>query len=70
MTDVDTTARITDPEFASVLMTDLLFTRRASERFWNLQRQGRLTTAAPPIIRKTATASLLPTVVADNGCSG
>jgi pyruvate dehydrogenase E1 component alpha subunit len=47
MTDVDTTARITDPEFASLLMADLLFTRRASERFWNLQRQGRLTTVAP-----------------------
>jgi pyruvate dehydrogenase E1 component alpha subunit len=47
MTDVDTTSRITDPEFATVLMADLLFTRRASERFWNLQRQGRLTTAAP-----------------------
>jgi TPP-dependent pyruvate/acetoin dehydrogenase alpha subunit len=47
MTDVDTTARITDPEFASVLMADLLFTRRASERFWNLQRQGRLSTVAP-----------------------
>ena len=47
MTDVDTTARITDPEFASVLMADLLFTRRASERFWNLQRQGRLATVAP-----------------------
>ena len=47
MTDVDTTARITDPEFASLLMADLLFTRRASERFWNLQRQGRLATVAP-----------------------
>jgi len=47
MTDVDTTSRITDPEFATVLMADLLFTRRASERFWNLQRQGRLTTVAP-----------------------
>jgi pyruvate dehydrogenase E1 component alpha subunit len=47
MTDVETTTRITDPAFASVLMADLLFTRRASERFWNLQRQGRLTTVAP-----------------------
>jgi len=47
MTDVETTSRITDPEFASVLMADLLITRRASERFWNLQRQGRLSTVAP-----------------------
>ena len=28
-------------------MADLLFARRASERFWNLQRQGRITTVAP-----------------------
>jgi pyruvate dehydrogenase E1 component alpha subunit len=47
MTDVDTAQRSLDPEFASVLMSDLLFARRASERFWNLQRQGRLATVAP-----------------------
>ena len=28
-------------------MVDLLFARRLSERLWNLQRQGRLTTVAP-----------------------
>jgi len=47
MTDVDTAQRSIDPEFASTLMADLLFARRASERFWNLQRQGRLATVAP-----------------------
>ena len=47
MTDIDTAAHSIDPDLASVLMHDLLFARRASERFWNLQRQGRLTTAAP-----------------------
>ena len=47
MTDVDTAQRSIDPDFASVLMTDLLFARRASERFWNLQRQGRLATVPP-----------------------
>ena len=47
MTDVDTVRRSIDPELGPVLMTDLLFARRASERFWNLQRQGRLTTVAP-----------------------
>ena len=47
MTDVDTAPLSIDPDFASVLMADLLFARRTSERFWNLQRQGRLTTAAP-----------------------
>lgn len=30
-----------------VLMEDMLFARRASERFWNLQRQGRLATVPP-----------------------
>ena len=28
-------------------MADMLFARRASERLWNLQRQGRITTVAP-----------------------
>jgi pyruvate dehydrogenase E1 component alpha subunit len=36
-----------DPEFWRVVMDDLLFARRASERFWNLQRQGRLATVPP-----------------------
>jgi len=47
MTDVDATRRSIDPDHAAVLMADLLFARRASERFWNLQRQGRLTTVPP-----------------------
>jgi pyruvate dehydrogenase E1 component alpha subunit len=47
MTDVDTAPLSIDPDFAGVVMADLLFARRASERFWNLQRQGRLTTVAP-----------------------
>ena len=47
MTDTDVTPASLDPELASVLMADLLFARRTSERLWNLQRQGRLTTAAP-----------------------
>ncbi len=36
-----------DPVLADALMSDLLFARRLSERMWNLQRQGRLTTVAP-----------------------
>ncbi len=47
MTDVHADARIIDPELGAVLMEDLLFSRRASERFWNLQRQGLLATVAP-----------------------
>jgi pyruvate dehydrogenase E1 component alpha subunit len=49
LTDVNTEPRITraDAELHSVLMEDMLFARRASERFWNLQRQGRLATVPP-----------------------
>jgi pyruvate dehydrogenase E1 component alpha subunit len=36
-----------DPEFHRHLMEDMLFARRASERLWNLQRQGQITTVAP-----------------------
>lgn len=47
MTDVETAPLILDPVLADTLMADLLFARRLSERMWNLQRQGRLTTVAP-----------------------
>jgi pyruvate dehydrogenase E1 component alpha subunit len=47
VTDVETTPQIVDPDLAETLLTDLLFARRLSERMWNLQRQGRLTTVAP-----------------------
>ena len=49
MTDVETPPpdRSIDPGLAETLMSDLLFARRLSERMWNLQRQGRLTTVAP-----------------------
>jgi pyruvate dehydrogenase E1 component alpha subunit len=47
MTDVETAPVIVDPVLADALMADLLFARRLSERMWNLQRQGRLTTVAP-----------------------
>jgi len=36
------------------LMTDMLMARRASERLWNLQRQGRVTTAAPILGQEAA----------------
>ncbi len=47
MTDVEVAPRVIDDDFGRVLMEDLLFSRRASERFWNLQRQGRLATVPP-----------------------
>jgi pyruvate dehydrogenase E1 component alpha subunit len=47
MTDVETAPRIVDQGLAETLLTDLVFARRTSERMWNLQRQGRLTTVAP-----------------------
>jgi pyruvate dehydrogenase E1 component subunit alpha len=47
MTDVETAPLLLDPALADDLMVDLLFARRLSERMWNLQRQGRLTTVAP-----------------------
>src|SRR5262249_10395198 len=36
-----------DGDAARVLLTDMLLARRASERAWNLQRQGRVTTVTP-----------------------
>jgi pyruvate dehydrogenase E1 component alpha subunit len=47
MTDVETAPQIVDPDLAETLLSDMWFARRASERMWNLQRQGRLTTVAP-----------------------
>jgi pyruvate dehydrogenase E1 component alpha subunit len=47
MTDVETAPLLVDPALADTLVSDLLFARRLSERMWNLQRQGRLTTVAP-----------------------
>ena len=47
MTDVESPPHLADPVLAEMLMHDLLFARRLSERMWNLQRQGRLTTVAP-----------------------
>ena len=47
MTDVETAPVLVDPVLADTLLADLLFARRLSERMWNLQRQGRLTTVAP-----------------------
>src|SRR6478735_4078199 len=47
MTDVETAPVVVDPVLAEALVSDLLFARRLSERMWNLQRQGRLTTVAP-----------------------
>ena len=51
MTDVQASALETaggcDPALAEQLMSDLCFSRRASERCWNLQRQGRMTLVAP-----------------------
>ncbi len=36
-----------DPALRRALLEDMLVARRASERLWNLQRQGRITTIAP-----------------------
>jgi pyruvate dehydrogenase E1 component subunit alpha len=47
LTDVEVASRDLDGDLGRVLMEDLLFSRRASERFWNLQRQGRLATVPP-----------------------
>ena len=40
-------------------MVDLLFARRLSERMWNLQRQGRLTTVAPLAGQEAAVVGVL-----------
>ena len=63
MTDLSITEqpepRTLDATLAAVLMEDLLFARRASERFWNLQRQGRLTTVAPLTGQEAAVVGVL-----------
>ncbi len=59
MTDVEVASRITDAALGSVLMEDLLFARRASERFWNLQRQGRLATVPPLTGQEAAVVGVL-----------
>lgn len=44
---VDDIDHAIDPDRARVLMIDMLSARRASERLWNLQRQGKVATATP-----------------------
>jgi pyruvate dehydrogenase E1 component alpha subunit len=48
-------ARAGDRDFHRLLMEDMLLARRASERLWNLQRQGRITTI-PPLTGQEATS--------------
>jgi len=59
MTDVETAPLLVDPALAATLMSDLLFARRLSERMWNLQRQGRLTTVAPLAGQEAAVAGVV-----------
>ena len=59
MTDVETAPVLVDPVLAATLMTDLLFARRLSERMWNLQRQGRLTTVAPLVGQEAAVVGVV-----------
>jgi pyruvate dehydrogenase E1 component alpha subunit len=59
MTDVETAPLLVDPVLADTLMVDLLFARRLSERMWNLQRQGRLTTVAPLAGQEAAVAGVV-----------
>ena len=59
MTDVETAPVLLDPVLAEALMVDLLFARRLSERMWNLQRQGRLTTVAPLAGQEAAVVGVL-----------
>jgi pyruvate dehydrogenase E1 component alpha subunit len=50
LTDVQAEPRargVADESLCRLLIEDMLFARRASERFWNLQRQGRLATVPP-----------------------
>lgn len=42
-----------------VLMTDMLVARRASERLWNLQRQGRVSTVAPIVGHEAAVVGVV-----------
>jgi len=48
-----------DPALAEQLMSDLCFSRRASERCWNLQRQGRMTLVAPLTGQEAAVCGVL-----------
>ena len=63
MTDVQASALETaggcDPALAEQLMSDLCFSRRASERCWNLQRQGRMTLVAPLTGQEAAVCGVL-----------
>jgi pyruvate dehydrogenase E1 component alpha subunit len=59
MTDVETAPQLVDPGLAETLLGDLLFARRMSERMWNLQRQGRLTTVAPLAGQEAAVAGVV-----------
>lgn len=58
MTDVQTSA-VCEPALAEQLMSDLAFSRRASERCWNLQRQGRMTLVAPLTGQEAAVCGVL-----------
>jgi pyruvate dehydrogenase E1 component alpha subunit len=59
MTDVESPPLIVDPDLVATVMVDLLFTRRLSERMWNLQRQGLLTTVAPLTGQEAAVVPVL-----------
>jgi len=63
VTDVQASALETaggcDPALAEQLMSDLCFSRRASERCWNLQRQGRMTLVAPLTGQEAAVCGVL-----------
>ena len=58
MTDTQISA-VCDPALAELLMRDLCFSRRASERCWNLQRQGRMTLVAPLTGQEAAVCGML-----------
>lgn len=62
MTDLQTPGRSIaerDPALAEQLMADLCFARRASERCWNLQRQGQMTLVAPIAGQEAAVCGVL-----------
>jgi len=48
-----------DPALGPVLLTDMLMARRASERLWNLQRQGKVTTVAPIVGHEAAVVGVV-----------
>jgi pyruvate dehydrogenase E1 component alpha subunit len=58
VTDTQTSA-VCEPALAELLMRDLCFSRRASERCWNLQRQGRMTLVAPLTGQEAAVCGML-----------